>query len=320
MEDQGRFLEMLQEIKDIAAAQDNKMTMDEIKRYLGDMQLEGDRLEAVYHYLGASGINIQGYRYAPTAEELAARQSINQGFHDENASQVEDVRYDVTDSDGEYSDGASSKKSVIKGGIESLVKASEGKAGRQMEDTVDVAARNRQLYMDEVRAAGTLTNEKERQEIKAFLQGECQSKDRFISNRLTQVMNIAEGYRENEAVKNGIVTIDDLTAEGNMGLMIAVNVLEENKNNYILGDGTPDYAAIDGTIEMEIRTAIEGMIDDTTWDKDWEQTVLAKTNLLNEATKYMVEQIGRIPTSEELSEYTKLPVSEIRSILELSKL
>ena len=70
---------------------------------------------------------------------------------------------------------------------------------------------------------------------------------------------------------------------------------------------------------MEIVNAIENSIDDVTKDKDWESAVLARTNLLNEAAKYLTEEIGRVPTKEELSDYTKIPKEEIESIMGLSE-
>ena len=54
-------------------------------------------------------------------------------------------------------------------------------------------------------------------------------------------------------------------------------------------------------------------------DKDWENTVIAKINLLHEAAKYLTEESGSIPTKEELSEYTKIPAREIDSIMNISE-
>ena len=64
---------------------------------------------------------------------------------------------------------------------------------------------------------------------------------------------------------------------------------------------------------------MESYIDETTTEKDWESTVLAKTNLLHEAAKYMTEEMGRVPTIEELSEYTKIAREEIKDIMGLSE-
>jgi DNA-directed RNA polymerase specialized sigma subunit len=70
---------------------------------------------------------------------------------------------------------------------------------------------------------------------------------------------------------------------------------------------------------MEVSHAMEAYIDEMTESKDWENTVLAKTNLLHEAAKYMAEEMGRVPTIEELSEYTKITRDEIKDIMGLSE-
>ena len=39
MSEQGKFLEELEAVKSIAASQDNKLTKDEVKKYLSDLEL-----------------------------------------------------------------------------------------------------------------------------------------------------------------------------------------------------------------------------------------------------------------------------------------
>lgn len=43
MEDQGKFLEILQEIKAIAVSQQNYLTKEEIKKYFGDENFSGKK-------------------------------------------------------------------------------------------------------------------------------------------------------------------------------------------------------------------------------------------------------------------------------------
>ena len=139
-----------------------------------------------------------------------------------------------------------------------------------------------------------------------------------MENRLAQVVKIARNYADRENVKKGITGMDELIAEGNVGLLEAISVIEENKKNFV-DNNVPNFDSIDGAIYMEVTNAIESLLDTVTSDKDWESAVLARTNLLNEAAKYMTEEMGRVPTKEELSEYTKIPVDEIRGIMGLSK-
>lgn len=53
MEEQDKFLEILGEIKDIAALQQNILSKDEIRKYLSDMELSDDKMDAVCSYLVA---------------------------------------------------------------------------------------------------------------------------------------------------------------------------------------------------------------------------------------------------------------------------
>lgn len=50
-------------------------------------------------------------------------------------------------------------------------------------------------------------------------------------------------------------------------------------------------------------------------DTDMDQSLLAKAALVYEAQKYLAEQMQRMPSTEELSQYTKITVSEMEDIL-----
>lgn len=280
MEDQNKFLEMLEEIKNIAVSQQNKMTKDEIKSYLSDMQIDESKFEAVYQYLASCGVDIKGYHYIPAP--------VSEKKEEENISE-----------------------------IENKVKASE--KGNKEFSAKDRAEINRRLYEDEVNAIEQQGDGAFTKTVVSFLNGEKQAKDDVIKHYLKEVIKIAEGYREREAVKKEEITIDELIGEGNLGLIIGISVIESNREAYSLKDGNPNMEAIYGTIHMEIVHAIEKSIDEVTKDKDWESAVLARTNLLHEAAKYMTEEIGRVPTKEELSEYTKIPKEEIENIMGLSE-
>lgn len=178
---------------------------------------------------------------------------------------------------------------------------------------------NNKLYMDEIGKLDYYDDAEERNLIQKFMDGDKNARNRFVENRLAQVVKIARNYADRENVKKGITGMDELIAEGNVGLLEAISVIEENKKNFVDNNNVPNFDSIDGAIYMEVTNAIESLLDTVTSDKDWESAVLARTNLLNEAAKYMTEEMGRVPTKEELSEYTKIPVDEIRGIMGLSK-
>ena len=283
MSDQGKFIEALDAVKNIAVSQNNSLTKEEIKKYLSDMNLSEEQFEQVYYYLSLSGINIEGYRFIPKAVDL---RNENKNQKDDEKSKEQDKKENGTD------EKALSKKR---------------------------AEYNSRIYMDEIKKLDYYEDNDEKKLVSEFLNGDKEARNKFIENRLTQVINIANKYSDREAVKKEIIGVDELIAEGNVGLLEAISVIEENKKNYVDAAGKPVFESIDGTIYMEVTNSIESLLDSMTSDKDWESAVLARTNLLNEAAKYMTEEMGRVPTKEELSEYTKIPVDEIRGIMGLSK-
>lgn len=257
MEEQERFLEILSEIKNIAALQNNTLSKEEISRYLGDMEPGSSKIEAVYKYLSAGGIKITGY------EELS-------GITEASAAE-------------------------------------------------DRALFNRKLYRQEVERLGITDSKEADSIIKRFLMGEDALRDKLAESKLAHVIKLASAYSRRGAVADKIVSIDEVISEGNVGLLTGISIITENRAQYIKENGEPDYEAVHGIINMEIVNAMESFIDMETSGKDWENAMLAKANLLHEAAKYLTEENGNIPSKEELSEYTKIPVEEIKSIMELSE-
>ena len=138
-------------------------------------------------------------------------------------------------------------------------------------------------------------------------------RNEILQGKLDFVMEIANKYNRKD------VLLEDVIAEGNIGLLNAMSVLEKDGESFLKEDKTPDMERIHSFIEMEIRQSMESMIDDYTEQKDWEDTMLAKINLLHEAAKYLAEELGRAATLQELAEYTKLSIEEIQELTEISQ-
>ncbi len=236
MEEQEQFLEILNEIKEIAISQDNQMTKEEIKQYLNYMELSDEKLNAVCRYLAAAGIKIHGTK---------------ENIYQETTS--------LTDS---------SKINGI---------------------------------------------------IKDFLMGEASARDTLAKSKLSHVIELAAAYKQREAVVNQIITMDDIIAEGNVGLLVGISVIEKDKSQYLKNNGEPDYETVNGIINMEIVNAMESMIDTVSENSDWESAFLAKANLLHQATQHLAQEYGRIPSKVELSAYTKVSTKEINDIMSISK-
>lgn len=280
MEEQDKFLEILGEIKNIAALQQNILSKDEIQKYLSDMELSDDKMDAICSYLVAGGIKIDGYNKA--SGTVTGKTGNGRGSNIKHTAQV------------------------------------SGSLGTDSNET-ERALFNRKIYMQEVNSLGTSGISEVNNIIKGFLMGDTSLRDKLAENKLSHVIKLASGYKKREAVVNKTISIDEIIAEGNLGLLVGISIIEENREQYLKKDGTPDYEAVHGTINMEILSAIETFIDMESEDKDWENAVLAKINLLHEASKHLAGEYGSIPTKEELSEYTKIPVEEINSIMNISE-
>lgn len=61
MKDEHRFREMLSSIVEIGKAQFHTLTMDEIKSFFGDMDLNESQYEHIFAYLSANQIKVEGY-------------------------------------------------------------------------------------------------------------------------------------------------------------------------------------------------------------------------------------------------------------------
>lgn len=196
---------------------------------------------------------------------------------------------------------------------ETVSEISKGKMQQEAEHVNTKAQRNLKIYQQEVLALKSRTGQQETELIKRFLNGETQLRDEILHGQLEKVIHIARTYQ-----KRGVV-LEEIIAEGNMGLMNAMVVLEQNRESFRNPEGEPDIDKVYSALELEIRQAMERMIDETMDNRDWEETIVARTNLLHEAAKYLAQELGRAATQEELSEYTRIPLEEIRDIMGISE-
>lgn len=123
-----------------------------------------------------------------------------------------------------------------------------------------------------------------------------------IEAHLKRVVTLAGRYRGRG------VPLEDLIQEGNLELVTCVTMLCGNRT-------VVDYGK---AIDHAVRSRLIEMVDEELSDSDSVNTVLAKVNLLLEATHVLAEEYGRIATIEELSEFTRMDVEEIRMYVDLS--
>lgn len=186
----------------------------------------------------------------------------------------------------------------IPGFVHKIVEQETTEETEKQEET-SVAHR---LYLEEIQGMETITEEEKRKLVLAIRDGQEQAKTQLLKGYLPLVVELAQRY----AGKG--MPIEDLEQEGNIALFQAIEKVGEIAR---LED-------IDTFLTESIRQAMVESVDQEIGNSDWENSMLAKSNLVNEAAKYLAEDLGRVATVEELAEYTRLTEQEILDLRTLS--
>lgn len=158
------------------------------------------------------------------------------------------------------------------------------------------------MYMEELSDIPGLTLPEEREAYMKLIDGDVTVTQSISDHWLPKVVDLAKTYEKHN------VNIEDIIQEGNIGLLMGIQELL----------GTKKIIDVEEFLKESVQKAMEDYIDEMNIEDDWESTVLAKTTLIHEAKKAMIEQSGKEPTLEELSDFTKIPLDEIKDILHLS--
>ena len=159
------------------------------------------------------------------------------------------------------------------------------------------------MYLEELSFIPPCNRGEELDLYARLLKGEEDARVRLAEAKLSRVVEIVREY-----IDDGLIT-EDLIQEGNMGLMMALSELMDRKSHEDCGKLIDDY----------IRQSIAFYADGQIFAKDQEKRLLSKLNLIQEASKKLAEEMGRIATVEELAEYTCLPVEEIEDMIKVSE-
>lgn len=172
-------------------------------------------------------------------------------------------------------------------------------------------SRHFQMYLKEVSSIKGLPEGRKLELYQKLLAGERAAVSEISTQWLKRVAEIAGEYVTNR------VLVEDLAQEGNMGLLLGLETMLGAKGKY--GDLESGCCAIEQKLEFFVREAMEQYQRETEGIDSRDNTILAKVNLIHEAQKALAEDTGTIPALQELSEYTKIPVEEVRDIMALSK-
>ena len=158
------------------------------------------------------------------------------------------------------------------------------------------------MYLKDIGKVPLLSAEEEIELAKKMEKGDEQAKKKLAEANLRLVVSIAKRY-----VGRGMLFLD-LIQEGNLGLIKAVE-----KFDYTKGYKFSTYAT------WWIRQAITRAIADQARTIRIPVHMVETINKLIRVQRQLLQELGREPCPEEISEQMNLPVDRVREILKISQ-
>ena len=158
------------------------------------------------------------------------------------------------------------------------------------------------VYLKEIGRVPLLTAEEEQVLAMRIADGDQQAKQRLAEANLRLVVSIAKRY-----VGRGMQFLD-LIQEGNLGLIKAVEKFDHTK-----GFKFSTYAT------WWIRQAITRAIADQARTIRIPVHMIETINKLIRTSRYLVQELGRDPTPEEIADRMEYPVDKVKKVLKIAK-
>lgn len=159
------------------------------------------------------------------------------------------------------------------------------------------------MYRKELRELEERTEEEIEELFQCLRMGQEEVIPAVVEAHLKRVVTLAGKY------KGRGVPLEDLIQEGNLELMTCITMLCGNRE-------VLDYKK---AIDHAVRSRLIELVDAELYDSDNINTVLARINLLLEATNVLAEEYGRVATIEELAEFTHMDKEEITMYVEFTQ-
>ena len=282
MLDQNTFMETLHLVQEIAKTATEPMDRETALSYFKDMELSAEQQEMVYQFLMLP------------EEETAVPDEEDARDAEEAAASGDENMY------GAGETAASGGKNVYGAGETA---ASDTKTARH-------STPHFQMYLDEVEGLKQLADSEEKELYRRLLSGDVAVIEDISHQWLKRVVAIAEEY------KGRGVLLDDLVQEGNIGLLLGLNVLSKGQKSDS-GRKQVTVADVPELLRGAVRESMEQYFSEECGEDQENETIIGKVALVHQAQEYLTKEKGEKPSLRELSEYTKIPVEEIKDIFSL---
>lgn len=159
-----------------------------------------------------------------------------------------------------------------------------------------------QLYFNQIGEAALLSADDEFKLTRRAHKGDLKARNQMVSSNLRLVVKIACLYA------NRGLALHDIIAEGNLGLMHAVEKFDPDR-----GFRFSTYAT------WWVRQSIERAIMKQARTLRLPVHVLKKLNLYLQTSEQLAKSLEREPTAEEIADHLDKPVEKVKAILQLKK-
>lgn len=184
-------------------------------------------------------------------------------------------------------------------------KRPEAAQGKEPEDekTAPEDSKYLRIYRKELRELPVYSEAEVKELYDRLRRGREEVVSTVIEAHLKRVVTLAGRFRGRG------VPLEDLIQEGNLELITCVSML----------CGNQEVVDFKKAIDHAVRSRLIELVDEELAKDDSVSAVLARINLLLEATHTLAEEYGRIATIEELVEFTHMQEEEILMYVELSR-
>ena len=158
------------------------------------------------------------------------------------------------------------------------------------------------IYLDELKELPHVTDGEKRAIIMSAMAKDNNACNKLVEIMLPQVVEIAKLYAGQGAL------VEDLIGEGNVALALASGMLECVE--------TPDE--VEGFMVRMVMDAMEEFIGEDVQNRQADEEMLQRVNLVQDKSKEMAEDLLRKVTVTEVAKELELDEEDVREVIRLS--